>query len=152
MYLTAQRVVSAAPPREGINAFFSLHGEERGAAIDWDSPRVELVAEELPGVLFFRDCELPPGGNRVRSFLDVAVHDHADRAHVEAALDEFRRRLASAPLPFVDVIDGVGIRFSAEPSLEPVRLDECRLLQNRILRMLEIRQETPGGLSARSGP
>ncbi|MGK3993772.1 hypothetical protein [Sorangium sp. So ce1024] len=152
MYLTAQRVVSAAPPREGINAFLSLHGEEEAAAINWDSPRVELVAEELPGVLVYRDCDLRPGGNRVRSFLDVAVRDQADCARVQAALDEFRRRLASTALPFVDVIDGVGIRFSAEPSLEPGRLDEYGLLQNRILRLLDHRHDVPAGQGARPGP
>ncbi|WP_437650724.1 hypothetical protein [Sorangium sp. So ce362] len=152
MYLTAQRVVSAAPPREGINAFLSVHGEEGAAAIDWDSPRVELVAEELPGMLILRDCDLRPGGNRVRSFLDVVVRDQVDRGHVQVALDQFGRRLANAFLPFVDVIDGVGIRFSAEPSLDPERLDEYRLLLTRVLRLLDIRQETPAGLSPRPGP
>ncbi|WP_437663871.1 hypothetical protein [Sorangium sp. So ce1182] len=151
MYLTAQRVASAAPPREGINAFLSLHGEEGAAAIDWDSPRVELVAEELPGVLLLRECDLRPGGNRVRSFLDVVVRDQVDRAHVQVALDEFHRRLASARLPYVDVVDGVGVRFSAEPSLDPERLDEYRLLRSRVLRLLEIRQDTPADLSTRPG-
>ncbi|WP_437718781.1 hypothetical protein WMF45_21635 [Sorangium sp. So ce448] len=145
-------MASAAPPREGINAFLSVHGEEAGVAIDWDNPRVELVADEFPGVLFLRDCDLRPGGNRVRSFLDVVARDQVARAHVEGALDEFRRRLASAPLPLVEVIDGVGIRFSAEPSLEPERLDEYRLLRDRVVRLLQIWPETLADPSARSGP
>jgi hypothetical protein len=145
MYITSQRVVSPARPREGINAFLSLHGHggEGVAVIDWENPRVEQVAEEFPGVLVDSECDLRPGGNRVRSFLDVVARDGTPLARIKTALDEFGRRLDHATLPLVEIIDGVGIRFNAEPALELERLDEFGVLRNRILLLLGRLAVTP---------
>jgi len=144
MYVTAQRVRSRS--REGINTFFNLHSPTDMASVDWDSPSIEQVAEAFPGVLLEKDCDLPPGGNRVRSFLDVATANETAVPRIRAALDEFERRLRQGRLPWVETIDHISVRFDAERALHEEQIDEYRTLRARVLRLIEgwhSRQATP---------
>lgn len=136
MYVTAHRVRSRAS-REGINAFLSLHRDSGAREIDWAHPVVQQVAQQNPGTLVFRECDLKPGGNDVRSFLDVVASDETDSARIRAALDAFERALESESLPYMTVIDRIGILFNAELGLEEERLDEYRVLKRRLLSLMD---------------
>lgn len=66
MYLTAHRVVSPTG-NEGIHAFYRTHGESwRGLDTDVETAPSQLVRARR---------ELEPGGNRVRSYLDIIAPD-----------------------------------------------------------------------------
>ena len=69
MYLTALHVVGQSG-LEGINAFCYSHG---GAT--WEVPPLG-IPDENPGMLVVQQIEVPPGGNRVRAFLDVVAPDN----------------------------------------------------------------------------
>ena len=136
MYATAHRVRS--PSKEGINAFLSLHQPpSQGDAIDWDAPSVQQVAEQHPGILTESDWDLRPGGNTVRSYLDVVARDGTKVEAIRAALDAFEQQLADVPLPFTCTLNRIGMRFGAVFALEHERLEEFQALRNRLLRLLE---------------
>jgi hypothetical protein len=136
MYATAHRVRS--PTKEGINAFLSLHAAPSpGAAIDWETPSVQDIAEQHPGILTESDWDLRPGGNTVRSYLDVVARDGTKVEDVRAALESFEQQLANAPLPHTSTINRIGIRFGAVLALEHERVEEFQALRNRLLRLLE---------------
>lgn len=140
MYATAHRVRSHS--KEGINAFISFHQDAAAAgAIDWQEPAVQVIAEQHPGILRASDWDIRPGGNTVRSFLDVAARDGTSVETLRAALDVFEQRLATAQLPYTSHVNQVGIRFGAVVALEPERLEEFQALRNRLLRLLERKQE-----------
>jgi hypothetical protein len=138
MYINAQRVRSfSLSARQGINAFLSFHGEAEARAEDWDNPSLERFAEANPGILADQQCDVQPGGNSVRSFLDVVAADTADVSQISAALDAFEASLVGSPLPHAETIDRVAIRFNVERALEPERIDEYRRLKARITLLLE---------------
>jgi hypothetical protein len=138
MYITAQRVRSPSlGAREGINAFFNLHDEEGAQAEDWDNPSLDRLADVNPGVLVDQECDLAPGGNQVRSFLDVVTANTTDLSQLGAALEAFEGWLASKPLPCVATLSHVTIRFDADRALEAERVDEYQTLKARVLRLFE---------------
>lgn len=113
MYLTAQRVRSR-DGKEAVNAYRHLHGPD----FEWP-PDASRVPDEAPGRLVERHEAIPPGGNRVRSWLDVVAPDGSEGEVLALALDTFRRNLAEFPNPAVFRIGTVTIRFGVEISLEP---------------------------------
>ncbi len=138
MYITAQRVRSfSLSARQGVNAFLSFHGETETRADDWDNPSLERFADANPGILADQQCDVQPGGNSVRSFLDVVTADETDVSQISAALDAFEASLAQASLPHAETIDRVAVRFNVERALEPERVDEYRRLKARVLLLLE---------------
>ncbi|HEU4410438.1 MAG TPA: hypothetical protein VFS43_34605 [Polyangiaceae bacterium] len=138
MYITAQRVRSSSlAARQGVNAFLNLHDKAEARAENWDNPSIERLADANPGILVDQECDVPPGGNSVRSFLDVVTADTTDVSRVSAALEAFEASLARAPLPHVETIDRVAVRFNAERALEPERIDEYRRLKARVTLLLE---------------
>jgi hypothetical protein len=80
--LTAQRVVSPRGTR-GVNVYQYLHG-----SYVW--PRVPdgFLPDVNPGELVNQWLEVPPGSNRIVSFLDVVAPD-------EVATSDVHQRLAS---------------------------------------------------------
>lgn len=133
MYLTAHRVVSPTTGRTGINAFHYRHGEV--PEVDWTNPDPGVIPETEPGNLISDDVEVAPGGNLVRSYLDVVAHDSTAIHAITQALDQFRESaLGSVPAVLRGV---VGIRFSAEAGLAPEALPlEFDNLRDRVDRLL----------------
>ena len=137
MYLTAHRVFSRRDGREGINAFFHIHGAPLGGAMDM--ARIVHIADEEPGELVEQRWDLHPGGNAVRSYLDVVAEDATMAATIHQALDDFGRQLAdpNIVLPRLDIFRGVvGIRFGANVGLWPQRQNEFAALRQRIEELL----------------
>ena len=80
MYAAAHRVASERG-EEGINAYLHLHG----AAFAWPDDPWRLP-ETAPGDQVWAQIAVPPGGNRVRSYLDVLAPDDISPGEVDLAL------------------------------------------------------------------
>jgi hypothetical protein len=90
MYLTSQRVSAPGEERTGINTYLYRH-EEAVARIDWDRPDLARIVDEFPGTLVAHAAELPPGGNLVRSYLDIVTSEATSVDEVDSALRQFAR-------------------------------------------------------------
>lgn len=113
MYLTAQRVLSAEGA-EAVNAYHYRHG----ADFAWPDD-ASALPDEAPGALVERREDVPPGGNRVRSWLDVLAPDGTVAVTLRFALDTFRRNLEEFPNPAVFRQGPVTVRFGVEIPQEP---------------------------------
>lgn len=83
MYLSALHVLRLQTGEEGFNAFHYAHAGGAG----WVEPP-EAVPDEDPGELVNRVIDVAPGGNRVRSYLDIVGRDGASW---QAIRNEFLR-------------------------------------------------------------
>ncbi len=137
MYAAAHRVVHR-DGRTGINAFLHHHGPQFSwPAAPWTLP------ETNPGDLVRERIEVPPGGNRVLSYLDVLAPDDATPAEIDVALtglwlelvaDEAGPSAPTGPLPNPTVYKRghVVLRFGVEDGLVPGRALELAELRDRI--------------------
>ena len=133
IYLTAHRVVSSTG-ESGINAF--LHGcEDDGGLAHGDVQAVARAADN-PGKLIERAPDLAPGGNRVRSHLDLVMADTLSPERLTELLGENRAELTSA-LVATKVVSGVGMRFGAEFGLYDALSQEYDALAVRTVALLE---------------
>lgn len=132
MYYCAQRVQSH-DGTQGINAFLYLHG-----SYEWDGrPPLELAPERDPGVLADSTIEVPPPGNRVRSYLDIVAPDSTPMNNIaRAALSH----PPVAKLPVDWVCANVWCRFGADLALAPQWRHELQRLLARII-LLSKQQE-----------
>lgn len=111
MRITAQRVVRADD--EGINAFVYWHGR------DIEADPVALLDRD-EGTLQVRLIEVEPGGNRVRSYLDIVVPDQATVPQIDAVLDSFLHVPVPAALPATWRKGSAVARFACDEALAPV--------------------------------
>lgn len=130
MYLTSHRVVSPSGV-EGLNAF----RHEHGVGYVWKVEPRRVPAED-PGATVVQQIELQPGGNRVRSYLDVVFPDDTPRDDVELALNSLWLELVAAgvpgeiPNPVVYSRGEVTVRFGVDLALEQERPREFQELRN----------------------
>lgn len=144
MYATAHRVVSLRG-QEAINAFLHLHGD----SLSWPSEPWRLPETE-PGTPVWESVQVRPGGNRIRSYLDVLTPDDTRPAEIEAALTglwvELRADQSSAgglaplPNPVVYRRGNVVLRYWVEDA-EQGRAAEFEALRSRVEDALEHRYE-----------
>lgn len=148
MYVTSHRVASDKG-MVGINTFYHTHAADAsGGEIDWEAPNAALIAETAPGKLVAEKLGLPPGGNMVMSYLDVACRDGCEMERIVGALEEARKRLACRREPFSDVFEGVGVRFGYQHGLAGSEVEEFEALVGEISQILEDPappQREPGG-------
>jgi hypothetical protein len=111
MYLTAQRVVSPKTGKTGINSFYYAH-----AVADWATPASTILDDE-PGELVAKRYEVPPPGNRVRSFLDMAVPISATTEEVGDALIAFIDAHKKTNFPWSGRQERCAFRIGMEDSL-----------------------------------
>lgn len=78
MLITSQRVRSDRTGDQGINTFVYEHG-----GLAWPEEPSQLLDDDQ-GALVFRSYEVPPGGNQVRSYLDIVTPDRPTRFQIEA--------------------------------------------------------------------
>lgn len=97
MYITAQRVLAASSQEEGINAFLHKH------SISWTGTPPKGIPEQDPGALVDRHVEIPPGGNRVRSYLDIIAPETIAWSSVREQLLKFVASKAATAFPWVQV-------------------------------------------------
>jgi hypothetical protein len=99
---TAQRVVSALG-LPGVNAFCRTEGQPEAVYI-----------------------EVPPGGNRVRSYLDVEAPNGAPLAALFAFVDEACRGTRVERLPMSVSAGGFTLTFGCEAALAPAWREELK--------------------------
>lgn len=129
MLLTAQRVRSHSG-NEGINAFCYLHGTHI-----WPGEPPEGVPESNPGERANESVAVPPGGNRVRSYLDIIAPDETPTTEVVAAVRRFLATVRGGPLPCRETIGRCTFRFGLDLGLEPTWTGEFRALLEAALRV-----------------
>lgn len=116
MHLTAQRVGHGA--LQGVNAFLYGHGRD----ISGEDPVALLEGD--PGTLLLRMVEVEPGGNPVRSYLDVVFPDQATRPQIEAILDRIAHIDQPDRFPTVLRLGPAAAQVNMELRLVPVWRDE----------------------------
>lgn len=119
MILTAQHV-RAASGAEGINAFCRLHGPT-----GWSQPWQGDLSE---GELVNRAISVPPGGNSVRSYLDVIAPDETPTQEIRNAVIPFIAQSRGQPLPWVATVGPCTFRFGVELGLHANWSEELRQL------------------------
>lgn len=130
MYATAHKVVRF-DGSEGINSFLHLHGTD----FEWPEDSSTLP-EDNPGQLGKKEITIPPGGNRVRSYLDLLAPDGLHRDTIIETLKAFEQDLGERRNPTVFHLGTVTVRYGVEDELITMRKDEFILLQGVVLRLL----------------
>ena len=111
MYLTAQRVVSPASGQTGINTYCYSHG-----LADWSAPP-DSILDDQPGELIGKVVEVTPPGNRVRSFLDIAMPDAATTEELGDAFEAFIEAHRKQNFPWTGVQNRCAFRLGMDQSL-----------------------------------
>ncbi|OGJ92074.1 MAG: hypothetical protein A2268_05955 [Candidatus Raymondbacteria bacterium RifOxyA12_full_50_37] len=135
MYLTSQRVVSK-DGQEGINSFFHLHRPHKQPKLKGPAD-ITAVAEDNTGKLIKDNCEVEPGGNRVKSYLDIVAPDDAGEKQITAALDNLQGEIDQSKMwPITYLADGIGIRFNTDMELYKALEEEFSTLKASALALL----------------
>jgi hypothetical protein len=140
MYLTAQRVAQIEGPHYGINGFLFLHGDAE-LPVDTDGdPDLESIATNPPDEAVSAIESLPPGGNGVLSYLDVAAPDDCSTEKLKQALQQLEAfvptRVDDSPFVDTECFGGVAVRIhlSTRTPLSPAL--EYRSLRESVLALL----------------
>lgn len=112
MLLTAQRVQNLAG-LEGINAFCNLHGP-----YIWFGEPPAGIPDVIPGMRVNEIVRIAPGGNRVRSYLDIVAPDETPTAEILAAVRRFVAVVRAGPLPWAATVGRCTFRFGLDLGLE----------------------------------
>ena len=134
MYLTAHRVTNPTDGSTSINSFLHEHRSPLGVSESWKEREVSKIANQTPGELVAQDTSLPPGGNRVLSYLEVISEDSTPPETIRSALDQFRENAGTVPL---FNCKGVVIHFSLNVGLVGQESIESEALINSALGLLE---------------
>ena len=125
MYWMAHRVMDGT--EEEVHVFVHAHGED----FPWPEDARRLP-EEAPGRLIREQTgAIKPGGNRVRSYLDVLAPDVVGDSFV-IALAGLIGNVERQPNPTVWVQGPVTIRFGCELALSDQRVDELKTLARAV--------------------
>jgi hypothetical protein len=112
MYLTAHHVASLQDHREGINAFFYLHG-----AYVWEGLPPDGIPDRDPGILQHQSISIPPGGNRVRSYLDIVMPDETQWTEIRHGFMTFVSESQLQQFPWTGVIGRCLFRIGMDAGL-----------------------------------
>lgn len=89
VYLTAQRVTRLSDGATAIHSFRLLHRRPLGVNLGWTAKEIEEIANHDPGQLVAKHLELPQGGNRVLSYLEVVCEDETAPEVLRQVLTHF---------------------------------------------------------------
>lgn len=135
MYLTSQRVSSPGSERSGINTLLYRH-EQPVPGVDWSQPDLVRIAEQFPGTLIAHATDVPPGGNLIHSYLDIAAADTTIVEEVDTALQRLAQEWASAQVGAVRHVGKVALRLYLGPKVVERAMDELWELGQRALGLL----------------
>ena len=116
MYVAVQRIVGRR--KQGINAFLHLHG-----AMEWPRRPVTL-SDRAPGALKRRRVVVPPGDNRVVSYLDVVAPDGTPRSVISELLDRVRPFAERSEASAGWLYGPLSVGFGVDLELDDYRADE----------------------------
>ncbi len=120
MLLVVQRVRSLRG-EDGVNRFAYLAGEH-----NWNDPRKVLDSE--PTTLLVQSTSVEPGGNHVRSYLDVVFPDNYTREQATWILSTIPRVDEIEALPYTSSLGDAAWRFNAVLELHQFRQGELEQL------------------------
>ena len=121
MRLAAQRVIAPAGT-QGVNAFCYLHGPYRW--LDRAPPEIAMN----PGVLVNSHVEVPPPGNRVRSFLEILAPDATASQQLQSDISDSVSLFENQPFPLSVQIGSTSFQFNVERALAPAWHHEIEVL------------------------
>jgi hypothetical protein len=125
MLLSAQRVLSRQGV-SGVNAYAYRH-----PAGTWST--ADLTTLESSAVLVMQDLEVPPGGNAVRSYVDIFAPDGAGPAEIAAWVQRLRTGPEHGEFP-IELREGdLALRFGLVFGLVSTWQRELTDLAARIL-------------------
>lgn len=110
MLLSAYHVVRPTDRAEAINAFYYSHPNA-----NWLVPPESVFDEG--GQLVKKNAPLRPGGNRVRSSLEIATHEGATWSEVRRDFLGFVLRSEGGAFPWARVVHRCRFRAQVEPAL-----------------------------------
>ncbi len=149
MYLAAQEVRPAAGP-PGVNAFLNLHREQWRVVAGHGEPDVFYISQFAGGYPVAEDTRVPPGGNVVTAYLDLAAPDTVSVDDLRSAVRAIRGRIGSEATPIEAVEHGVGARFNAGAPMDG-RVEDLRALLDRLetaaIELLPRRSDPPRRVS-----
>lgn len=127
MYITAHRVTRDTS--DHTNAFIHVHGSD----FPWPTDASGLP-ETDPGqnLETLRHIELPPGGNRVRSYLDVLAPDDTAWSVLDNALHALAQDIDQRLNPAIFKYGPVTVRFGVDFGLTPSRRAELTRLHGYV--------------------
>lgn len=134
MYLTTHRVRS---PRGQIGINGALYRSEVGDDISADE--LTRAAEGEHGGLLRARTDLPPGGNAVDAFVDIAAPDQASPAEVRALLDDAAGKLDGTEVQHAR--PRMALRFSCNLGLAGSAPDLLQKLGEAALELMSSRPE-----------
>jgi len=124
--LTAQRVASPGG-LTGVNVYQFLHG-----SYVWVRVPDEFLPDSNPGELVDQWLEVPPGNNRIVSYLDVALPDETSPTDVLQRLASLKHQLQPFEARMEKYLDPYWIRFESSVD-ERLRSTELGALSGHIL-------------------
>ena len=118
MLLTAQRVVSPKGVT-GVNVYQFLHG-----SYIWVRVPSDFLPDTNPGELVDQLLEVPPGDNRIVSYLDVVLPDETSSTDVLQCLASLKHRIQPVHTHVEAFLDPYWIRFgsSIDARMRPTEL------------------------------
>lgn len=113
MLFVAQRVISPVTGQHAVNTYRYVHTESgrRTNPEDYLNLPCTLVSQSVP---------LPGGGNRVRSFLDIAAPNDVTADEMARSVQFFADLAGPPPAPVHFYGEACAFRFAVEGSLLPV--------------------------------
>ncbi len=123
MYVTAHHVVNKARQLEGLNAFHYAH-----EGLTWTALPPPGIPDDQPGVLTRQQISVRPGGNHVRSYLDIVAPDGTPWSEIEAAFVSFLAKRTGEPLPWKGVVGRTVFRVGMDLGLVAQRHRELAQL------------------------
>lgn len=128
MYLSAQRVVSPSSMREGINAFCYLHG-----SYTWTGEAPRDLLRTHAGILVNSNLDVPPPGNRVRSYLDILTPDETPTVQIRSEVLGAVAKASPKTFPWRHAAGRTTLVFGAELAFVPGWPRELESLLNAAL-------------------
>lgn len=130
MLLTAQRVMAPHSHANGVNVYQYLHGP-----YVWDHVPNEFLPETNPGELIAQWTQLPAGGNRVLSFLDVVAPDEMLDVGLQQRLTSLKHVLSPSGNPTTAHLDPLWVRFGCSALPIPWAAELAALAGHIVLRL-----------------
>lgn len=152
MYLTAQRVRSrgktsigtGSTEDTGISVAYYRHGHDMLPRLPTGVPDISRISTTDPGALVSSASDIPPGGNDVLSYLDVAAPDHISPDDLQRHLGAVESNVVAAGLPDKWEDSDVAVAFFVHGVAGERARHEFAALKNRLLAHLRTTLNPPG--------
>lgn len=111
MYLTAQRIEPLTDGKGGINAFHHRHSHPLR------SRELSKVPNDDPGIVVNQHISVKPGGNRVRSFLDVVAPEATPWERIRSCFLRFVSQNRAEPMPWEGAVGECWFRLNMDAAI-----------------------------------